>query len=173
MNDVIETVLEAAPELPSPNRFTPDALDRMARLRAMAADFPDTADRRPLKQAERALARSTSVAALEKAAVFAEVAPGLGSSVGEVALLREAIAFEMAYISVRDEALALARYIDQAILRRKYPAAVVTRGLYRLGKGFVTLDAGDPVRTHVSDMKRALVRRKKVATAPEAPEAKK
>lgn len=40
---------------------------------------------------------------------------------------REAIAFELAYIGVRDEARALARRIDLAILRRKLTAVKSTR----------------------------------------------
>lgn len=140
------------------NRFTPDAQDRVARLRAWAADFPEEKDSRPLTRDEIVVARITTPAALEKAALFAEAAPALSNGVADVVDFREAIAFELAYGGVRDEAFAVARRIDRAILRRKLKASLTARGLYRLGKGYVTMDAGDAVRPHLSEMKRALVR---------------
>ena len=107
------------------------------------------------------------MAALGKAAVFVEAAPGV--DVVDAAELRDAIAFELAYEGVRDEALALARRIDHAILRRKLKASKSTRSLYRIAKGYVTLDVGDSVRPHVAEMKRSLTRRpsKKSAAQPE------
>jgi hypothetical protein len=156
------------PEIPVANRYTPDAQERVARLRAMVAEFPDEAEPRPVTTREMRVVRRTSVAALEKAASLAEAAPVIGG-VANAAELRDAIAFELAYGGVRDEAAALARHIDQAILRRKLKAVRATRGLYRVAKGFVTLDAGDNVRTHVDEMKRTLVppRRKKAEKAPD------
>jgi hypothetical protein len=154
------------------NRFTPDAQDRVARLRAMAAEFPDEKDPRPLTPAEIRIARVTTPAALEKAALFAEAAPGVSSSIADVADLRDAIAFELAYGGMRDEAVAVARRVDHAILRRKLKAVRTARGLYRVAKGYVTLDAGDIVRTHLGEMKRTLVRpprrKQKAAGAPPA-----
>jgi hypothetical protein len=168
------TIIEAgngvtpAPE-PIPNGFTPDAQERMARLRAMAAEFPDEPDPRPLTPAEIRLARQTTATALEKTAVFAEAAPGVGNPVTSAAELRDAIAFELAYSGVRDQARALARHIDLAILRRKLKAVRSARGLYRMAKGYVTLDVGEPVRPHVADMKRTFTRprRKKLSAQTE------
>ena len=151
----------AADEVPIvvANRFTPDAQDRVARLRVWAADFPDEKDSRALTRSEIMVARITTPAALEKAALFAEAAPGLLSNgVVDVVDFRDAIAFELAYGGVRDEALAVARRIDRAILRRKLKAALTARGLYRIAKGYVTIDVGDAVRPHLAEMKRALVR---------------
>jgi hypothetical protein len=154
------------------NRYTPDAQDRIARLRAWAADFPDDKDSRPLTQSEVLVARITTPAALEKAALFTEAAPELSNGVADAGEFREAIAFELAYGGVRDEALAVARRIDRAILRRKLKPSLTARGLYRIAKGYVTMDAGDAVRPHLSEMKRSLVRppRRKRPTA-EAPPA--
>ena len=154
------------------NKFTPDAQERMTRLRTMAAEFPDEADPKPLTPAEIRLARSTSAAALENAAILIEAAPAVvGVVVANAPELREAIAFELAYGGVRDEARVLARRVDLAIMRRKLKAAKAARGLYRVAKGFVTVDAGDAVRPHVSEMKQSLVsrRRKKPAAAPAPP----
>jgi hypothetical protein len=151
------------------NRFTPDAQERMSHLRIIAAEFPDEADPKPLTPAEIRLARSTSAAMLENAAVFVEAAPTVGGGVADVVELRDAIAFELAYGGVRDEARALARRIDLAIMRRKLKAARAARGVYRVAKGFVTIDAGDAVRTHVADMKRALKTRRRRNAAPESP----
>ena len=163
------------PDTPGPpsepaNKFTPDAQERMAHLRTIAAEFPDEADPKPLTSAEVRLARSTSAATLENAAVFIEAAPTVGGGVADVAELRDAIAFELAYSGVREEARALARRIDMAILRRKLKASKAARGVYRVAKGYVTVDAGDAVRPHVAEMKRSLKgrRRRKNDTAPEA-----
>lgn len=168
MTTTIETGngVTPAPE-PIPNGFTPDAQERMARLRAMAVQFPDEEDPRPLTAAEIRLARQTTPAALEKVAVFAEAAPGVGAPVTSAAELREAIAFELAYTGVRDEARALARHVDLAILRRKLKAVKSARGLYRMAKGYVTLDVGEPVRPHVADMKRTLTRARRKRVSPE------
>ena len=164
------TTIPDTPGLEPANKFTPDAQERMARLRIMAAEFPDDADPKPLTPAEVRLARSTSAATLENAAVFVEAAPTVGGAIADVVELRDAIAFELAYGGVRDEARALARRIDLAILRRKLKAARAARGVYRVGKGFITVDAGDAVRPHVAEMKRSLRgrRRRKNDTAPEA-----
>ena len=151
---------------PVANRFTPDAQERIARLREMAADFPDDADPRPLTPAEIRLARSTSPAALEKAALFAEAAPGVGVTPADVNELREAIAFELAYSGVPDEAITFGRNVDHAILRRKLKAARIARAIYRIAKGYVTLDSGDNVRPHVEEIKKALVKPKRKKPAP-------
>ena len=166
-NNITNTATIA--EEPVANRFTPDAQERMARIRVMGNEFPDESQPRPLTLAEIRLTRGTSIAALEKAALLAEAAPGIGSAVAtEVVELRDAIAFELAYGGVRDEALALARRVDMAILRRKLKAVKSARGLYRVAKGFVTVDAGDSVRPHVTEMKRSLTRRRtKKAVVPE------
>lgn len=159
------------PDVPGPtveaaNRFTPDAQERIQRLRAMAAEFPDEEDPRPLTLPEVRLARSTSVATLESGALLIEAAPAI-SGVADVVELREAIAFELAYGGVRDEARALARRIDLAILRRKLKAARAARGLYRVAKGYVTVDAGDAIRPHVAEMQRTLrSRRRRNGAAP-------
>ncbi|HUP61285.1 MAG TPA: hypothetical protein VNA69_12780 [Thermoanaerobaculia bacterium] len=102
-------------------------------------------------------------------ALFVEAAPSVGSAVAaDVVVLRDAIAFELAYGGVREEARALARRIDMAILRRKLKAVKSARGVYRVAKGFVTVDAGDAMRPHVSEMKRSLGgrRRRKNGASP-------
>jgi hypothetical protein len=162
-NEVQPEVMEpndGAPAVDAPvaNRYTPDAQERVIRLRTMAAEFPDDADPRPLTLPEIRNARGTTTTALEKAALFVEAAPGISTSVANASELRDAIAFELAYGGLRDEALAMARTVDHAILRRKLKAVQATRGLYRVAKGYVTVAAGDGVRTHVGEMKRALVR---------------
>jgi hypothetical protein len=169
-------IMSTIPQTPGPatepaNKFTPDAQKRMEQLRAMAAEFPDEADPQPLTPAEIRLARITSAAALESAAVLIEAAPAVGTAVADAAELRDALAFELAYGGVRDEARVFARRVDMAILRRKLKAAKAARGLYRVAKGYVTVDAGDAVRPHVSDMKQALRgrRRRKPAAAPAPP----
>jgi hypothetical protein len=124
----------------------------------MAVEFPEVADPRPLTLDEIKITRATTTVAPEKAALFAEAAPGVSSTVANVSELRDAIAFELAYGGLRDEAQAMVRRIDHAILRRKLKAVRAARGLYRVAKGYVTVDAGDAVRTHVAEMKRALVR---------------
>jgi hypothetical protein len=161
---------------PVANGFTRDAQERVSRLRALAAEFPDEINPRPLTVAEVRLARATTVTALEKAALFTEAAPGVSNGVADATALREVIAFELAYGGLRDEALAMARRVDHAILRRKLKAVRATRGLYRLAKSYVAVDVGDNVRTHLGEMKRALVRTRRKplpATEPAAAAARK
>jgi hypothetical protein len=153
------TNITAAVEEPAANRFTPDAGERIARLRVMGDEFPGALDTPLLTNPEIRLARGTTVAALEKAALLAEAAPRI--AVAEVTELRDAIAFELAYGGMRDEALALARRVDMAILHRKLKAVKAARGLYRVAKGYITLDAGGSVRPHVTEMKRSLLRRRR------------
>src|SRR5687767_8928479 len=69
---------------PIANRFTPDANEQIERLRAMAAEFPDEAEPRPLTLPEIRLARQTTPAALEKAAFFAEATPGVSGTIADV-----------------------------------------------------------------------------------------
>lgn len=158
---------------PQPNIFTTDAQARMGALRAMSADFPDEADARPLTPGEMAVARRTPLAALEKALVLAEAAPPLGAIFPELTDVRHAIAFELAYAGVRDEARAFARHADQAILRKKYKAVVAIRCLSGVSQRYGSMDAAEPLRLHIADLKRALSpRRKPAATAPK-PEEKK
>jgi hypothetical protein len=154
---------------PAANRFTPEANERIARLRVMAAEFSDEAASKALTVVEIRMARETPLVALEKAAVFAEAIPGGGAPLADAVELREAIAYELAFGSVRDEARVLARRIDQAILRRKAKAVKAARGLYRMGQGYVAQDGGDPMRPHVTEMKRSLhrPRRRKNASSPE------
>ena len=172
MSNVLETPASNPQPVPQTepvaNRFTPSAQERMARLRAIAAEFANENNARPLTVPEIRIARQTSLAALETAAVFAEAAPGIGNAIVDVNEMRETIAFEIAYAGVRDEARALARLVDLAILRRKLQASKIVRGLYRVGKGYITLDVGDPVRTHVADMKRTLVKARRKKPVPPA-----
>ena|SRR5689334_20617532 len=94
------------------NKFTPDAQERMTRLRTMAAEFPDEADPKLLTPAEIRLARMTSAAAIAHAAVLIETMPTVGGALAADAVeLRDAIGFELAYGSVRDEARALAHRV--------------------------------------------------------------
>lgn len=157
----------AAEEQPVANRFTPDAEERKARLRAMAAEFPDEADPRPLTESEIRLARETSLAALEKAASLAEAVPDVGHIV-DIGEIRDAIAFELAYGSMRDEAHSLIRRVDLAILRRKLKVAKMVRALFRMTRGYVTLDAGDTAKPHFAALKRTLVRPRRKKPAPPA-----
>jgi hypothetical protein len=169
-----KSITTTTPESPGPavepaNKYTPDAQSRMTQLRDMAEVFPDETDPKALTPADVRLARTTSLSMLENAAVFVEAAPAIATAMADTVELRDAIAFELAYGGVRDEARSLARRIDLAILRRKLRAAKAARGLYRVAKGFVTVDAGDAVRTHVSDIKRSLVpRRRRKTVAPVA-----
>jgi hypothetical protein len=159
---------------PVANRFTPDAQERMARLRTMAAEFPDVSDPKGMTPAERRIARQTSAAALEKAAVFAEGGPAVGAPAANTAEMRDAIAFELAYAGVRDEARDLARRVDEAILRRKLKAVKEARGLNRMAQSYATLEVGEPVRSRVADMKRAFSpRRRRNSAQPESPAAEK
>ena len=163
------TITPASTDTPPPsNRYTADAEARMTSIREMADQFPDEPDPVLLSPSEIRLARATSAEAIEKAAVFVHAAPDLGSLVADTNEMRDAIAFEQAYVGVRDEARSLARRVDRAIMRRKLKASRVARGVYRLAKGYVTTPQGDALRSHVADLKLTISkpRRKKVVPPP-------
>src|SRR5688572_14965786 len=106
-------------ETPSANIYTPDANERMLRLRGWATEFPHASNGKKLTRGQIAKARRTSLAALEKAAVIAEAMPAFGFTAGQIASIREAIAFEIAYAGVRDEANGFGNRVDMEILCRK------------------------------------------------------
>lgn len=155
------------------NRYTSDASRRRAQVRAIGDAFPDEPEPRPLTPMEVRLARHTPVEALESAAEFLDSMPHLAQGM-DAELLRDAIAFELAYDGIRIEALALVRRVEHAILRRKLKAVKITRGLYRIAKGYATLDqSNEAVQQHVLNLKRSLVRprRRKRAKSDGEPQA--
>lgn len=160
-----------APEVPTDNPFRADAQAKVAALRAMAAEFPDVGDPRPLTAGEVTLAKKTSISFLEKSALFIEASPTLGGALSDAAAVREAASTELAYGGVIDEAAALIRRVQIFILRRKLKAAKVGRALYRVGKGLVTSDQGDGLRPHVEEMGKTLNRRRKPKRPAPAPPA--
>jgi len=153
---------------------TRDAQERIARLRAIADDFPDDASPKPLTIAERRLASRTSVAFLEKAAVFAEAAPNVGVALSvDTLVLRDAIASDLATGGIVDETRALTSRLEDANTRKKLKAVRLARGIYRVAKSYVTTDLGHVVTPHVDEMKRTLQRPyvSKKKTAPAKPPA--
>jgi hypothetical protein len=141
-------------ETPSPS--TP-AQQRIARMRAIASEFPD-ADPRPLTVSELRLITITPAEFLEKGALFAESHPGIGQNLDPdlPAMLRQAVVFDTENDGLVDEANALIRRIEMSSARTKLKAVKIVRALYRIAKGFVTADVGDLSKTRVQDMQRAL-----------------
>ena len=170
MTTVTETPGTPVPDPTPINPQTADAQEKIARLRAMANEFPDDAQLPPLTSAEIRLANSTSPHFLEKAALFAEAAPNVGGALSiQTPLLRDAVVSEFAYGGVIDEAYTLIRRMERSIVRKKLNAVKVARGLYKVAKGYVAMDAGNPMTPHVLEMKRTLQkprRTKKAATPP-------
>jgi|GEM_PF-901207 hypothetical protein len=161
---------------PAASPQTLDAQDKIARLRAIANDFPDEVEPKPLTTAERQLASRTPIVFVEKAAVFAEAAPNIGVALSvDTAALRDAIASDLAFGGVVGETRTLTSRMEAANIRKKLKAVKVARGIYRVAKGYVTTDLGNAVTPHVDEMKRALQkppkRTKKKATPPEPPPA--
>jgi len=161
----------AMPENVNANRYTADAQRRAEALRAMAEAFPKLAGDKPLTSMEIRLARHTPIEALESAAILAEATPQLAGVI-DVDEVRDVIMYELAYDNVRGQAVALARHIEHAILRRKLKAVKAVRALYRMAKVYSKMDAGDPIQPHVQALKHTLVRRrrKKSSPATEEPE---
>jgi hypothetical protein len=158
---------------PAPSPQTLDAQEKIARLRAIADDFPDEASPKPLTKGERNLAARTSIVFVEKAAFFAEAAPNLGVALSvDTAALRDAIASDLATGGIVVETRTLTSRVEATNTRKKLKAVKVARGIYRVAKGYVTTDLGHVVTPHVEEMKRALQRpRAKKKTAPAEPTA--
>jgi hypothetical protein len=144
-----------------PNPYTAETQEKIARLRALAAEIPDYTDAKPLTRAELVLVAKTSTEFLEKGAVFADAAPALAASVGiDPTVLRNAAAFSLAWGAFVDEAVVLLHRASAAIDRHKLNAALLARALYRVSKGYVTTDAGSVIKPHVVQMGQSLARRK-------------
>lgn len=137
----------------------------------MSKDFPYETDPTPLTRSETAIVSKTTVTAIEKSAVFAEGAPHVSSSIVDVDEARDAVAFELAYGGLADEAFAFSRRVRRAIDRRKLEPAKRARKLYKVAKVHAASDA--TIQTHVADLKRALVNRRKKTAPPEEAAAKK
>jgi hypothetical protein len=142
---------------PAASPHTLDAQERIARLRAIADDFPDEASPKPLTTAQRQLASRTSIVFVEKAALFAEAAPNIGVALSvDTAALRDAIASDLATGGVVDETRTLTSRMQAANTRKKLKAVKVARDIYRVAKSYVATDLGNSVKPHVEEMKRAL-----------------
>lgn len=145
------------------NGFTTEALQadaakKVALLRAMAAEFIDEDDNEPLTVNQQRLAARTPSLYLEKAAIVSEAAPDLAAPIGSAEILRLTHAAEAAYSPLVAEAEQLARQIRMAVLRKKLFAVQIARVIDRIARVFVQTGAGDWLRTHVEQMKRALTR---------------
>lgn len=137
-----------------------DAAAKVAILRTIAAEFvDDDDDREPLTLNQQRLASRTPFAYLEKSAIVAEAAPDLAGTPKDAArILRLTHAADAAYGPLVAEAESLARQIRMAVLRKKLFAVQTARIIDRLARVFVQTGAGDWLRTHVEQMKRALTR---------------
>ena len=158
--------------LPVSNPYTAETQEKIARLRALAAEIPDDVNGKPPTPAQLALVTKTSAEFLEKAAGFADAVPSVASALGvDAAVLRDAISFELAYRGLVDECAVLMRHAVNAIARHKLGAVRLARTLYHVSKGYVQTDPGDAVKPHVVEMKRTLNRktRKSANSTPPAP----
>jgi hypothetical protein len=126
--------------------FLTDAREKIAQLRTIAAAFPDPGDPQALNLGGAAPGDGDQLRFLEKTAVFIEASPALEGALSEAATLRDAIAAELAWGGIADEAKALLRRVETAMARKKLKAAKAARALYRVGKSFVTSDAGDAMK---------------------------
>jgi hypothetical protein len=52
-------------------------------------------------------------------------------------------------------------------MRKKLKAVKITRALYKIAKSYATLDAADPVRPYVENLKQSLVRPRRRKSAGE------
>ncbi len=119
------------------------------------------------------MASRTSIAFLEKAALFAEAAPNVGVALSvDTASIRDAIASDLATGGIVDETRTLTSRLEDANTRKKLKAVRLARGIYRVAKSYVTTDLGHVVTPHVEEMKRPLQRpysNKKKAVPAEPP----
>lgn len=136
-----------------------DAAKKVAILRAMAAEFINDEDNEPLTSSQMRLASRTPGIYLEKGAVVCEAAPDLTGTPPKAAeILRLTYAAEVAYAQVIAEAEELARQVRLANLRKKLFAVGIARVVDKIARVFVQTGAGNWLKTHVDQMKRALTR---------------
>ena len=151
----------------NPNPLLADAQDKIAKLQALAASFPEEPDQNSLTSTDLRLATATSVQFLERAAQLAEAVPVVGAAVDtNVSVLRNAVYSELAYGALVDQLNTLARQVGMAIASRKLKAVRVARSFYQVAKVYVTTDAGAPMKPHVQELKQTLQRKRKTKAKP-------
>ena len=146
----------------NPNPLQADAQEKIAQVRALAASFPGQADQNALTVRERRLANGTPVQFLERAAQLAEAASALGATV-DVALLRDAVYWELAYGGLVDQINTLGRQVEMAIVSRKLKAVKAARSLYQMAKVYAATDEGRSMKPKVQELKETLRRKRKTA----------
>jgi hypothetical protein len=137
-----------------------DAAKKVAVLRAMAGEFIDDNDNAPLTTSQMRLAGRTPSLYLEKSAVICEAVPDLSGAPPKAAeTLRLTYAADVAYAQVIAEAEELVRQIRLSVQRKKLFAISIARVVDKMARIFVQTGAGNWLKTHVDQMKRALTPR--------------
>lgn len=169
MKETTKSGQSATADEPAINRYTADAQDRVNRLRALSADFPEGGDPTPLTSGEIRLVTMTSAEALEQAAVMAMTAVNVGGALSNVDELRDAINYIFAYQQVRGEAESFVGQLELSIIRRKLRAVKAARALYQVMKAYAKSEAGAAMLPYVKKMGEILKtgRRRKAAALPE------
>ena len=130
----------------------------IARLRAIANEFPEDEDAVPLTPSELRLVSTTPMLFLEKCALFADSHPAVGKTLDDdlAGIFRKAVTGEIHSGGVIAEANFVVRRAETHAARLKLRAAKLGRELYRLDKSFITTDAGDIAKERVEEMQSAL-----------------
>lgn len=163
------TTVTATADEPTSNRYNADALERVARVRAIVADLPGASDLPRLTPADLRIANTTSAEALEQAAVMSVTAQGVGGELANAPAFRDAVNYIFAYQQLREEMTAALRKLDLAIIRNKLTAVKLARPLYQLMKVYASTEVGDPFKPYVTQMQRTLGRRRRKPAAAPAP----
>lgn len=130
-------------------------------LKAIADEYADPPDSPPLTTPQIRLVRSTPLEGLLAAANFAEAVPGVGGVLSDATLLKEAIDFELAHMPLLAAARELVIRIETRMLRQRLEAVLFARGLYRVGKSYVTTGSTQHEKVFVQAMRRTLGRHKR------------
>ncbi len=86
----------------------------------------------------------------------------------DVAEMNGAVELELAMAPLVTQARALASHVEKTVLKQRAQAAENTLVLYATMKGLARLQANEPVREQVRELKALLKRRRKSHTAPKA-----
>jgi hypothetical protein len=136
-----------------------DAAKKVAILRAMAAEFINDNDNAPLSASQMRLAGRTPSLYLEKSAVVCDAVPDLSGAPPKAAeILRLTHAADVAYAQVIAEAEELVRQIRLSVHRKKLSAISIARIVDKVARVLIQTGAGNWLKTHVDQMKRALTR---------------
>lgn len=140
-------------------------------LRAIVDDYTPSSDTPQVTTPDRRLVRSTPLEGLLAAANFIDSVPGIGGTLADRDLLMRTIDRWPLHEDLLLQAKVLVRLIEDEVVRDRLEAVHYARGIYRVGKSYVTAPPTKRLQHYLHSMQQHLGRKKRrrAATAEDEP----